>query len=157
MFLTVIEFATIIASLHWYYGSKLFNDKHLINSTEVFGQKIIFFANFGGEKTTFVCEKTISMLSFFSQRLPNWPSRGVTDSLSRFSITIIDRNLKEILSSFFDLFYYLAWALRSCASSTLGPASTHLGRHWKCFSLWCTSSENVPVANQMHHCPKTKI
>ncbi len=33
-------------SLHWYYGSKLFNDKLSINSTNVFGQKIVFFRDF---------------------------------------------------------------------------------------------------------------
>jgi hypothetical protein len=47
------------------------------------GKKSSFFAIFGGEKATFVCEKTILMLSFFSQRLRksvDSPSRGVVDS-----------------------------------------------------------------------------
>ncbi len=47
------------------------------------GKKSSFFAIFGGEKVTFVCEKTMLMLSFFSQRLrksADSPSRGVVDS-----------------------------------------------------------------------------
>jgi hypothetical protein len=63
------------------------------------GKNCLFFANFGGHKTNFVCEKTISMLSFFSQQLPDSASRGVADLLSwgvvdspsRFLITIIDK------------------------------------------------------------------
>ncbi len=138
MFLTFIEFPTIIASLIlWvFFFSKFsikstflkvkgrfihqnrfayvnifatfiactfFTDKFLINSFDKFWY---FFADFGGEKTALVCEKTILMRSFFSQWLPDSACWGVADSPSWrvvFRLLIsINGNVKEIISSLFD-------------------------------------------------------
>ncbi len=91
-------FATFIACT-------FFIEKFLINSFNKFWS---FFVDFREEKTTFMCEKMISMLSVFSQRLPNSACRGVTDSLSwgvvfRLGISI-NGNVKELISSLFHFF-----------------------------------------------------
>ncbi len=75
MFLTFIEFATIIASLILW--AKLLNNKLSIKSTDVFGQKIVFFLEFRRGKTDLRVRKDDFDAVFFSQRLSNSPCRGV--------------------------------------------------------------------------------
>jgi hypothetical protein len=108
-----------------------------------------------------------NVLKIFKCNLHNNTGRfslAAGDDEIHFSAELVEEFSKWVQGFF--LFCHLIFLPNICGGpilfqfchTPLQESTENSGTHrTKNVSLLCTRSENVPVANQMHHCPKTLV